>query len=378
MELKLGELQQPPPRSNRLLWERTNQFPAEEEIRKRRWKCIGHTLRESSNCITRQALTWNPEVERKRGRPKNTLCWEIEADMKRRNNNWKELEMIAQDRVGWRMLVSGLCSFTRSNRPDNNNNNNIDLINFPTFLISFYISVQNYPFVFSQLFSFFQIKTNIELQKSYTTETDIISYEEDRQQSLLKVWSLLLGNKLGITRELFNTCLSQSKHHIKTNIIEHSGIIQYETTNSNHNEHYSLFNLNNTENSTFNCSMCNFIFSKLNTIPIKREFTHVPCVTSNLTNLHQHYRKNSSEGEEVIEAFVSTNSFKIDPSDFEQSNRTGSLVVCFFKLMIKCNSIRGLIIKLNFIIYYRIVIVLIEIYRILISNELCLKQSCRI
>ncbi|VDP32142.1 unnamed protein product [Schistosoma margrebowiei] len=33
--------------------------------------------------------------------------------MKKMNNNWKELERIAQDRVGWRMLVSGLCSFTR-------------------------------------------------------------------------------------------------------------------------------------------------------------------------------------------------------------------------------------------------------------------------
>ncbi|VDO52788.1 unnamed protein product [Schistosoma margrebowiei] len=43
--------------SNTLLWERTNQLPAEEEIRKRRWKWIGHTLRKSSNCITRQALT---------------------------------------------------------------------------------------------------------------------------------------------------------------------------------------------------------------------------------------------------------------------------------------------------------------------------------
>ncbi|VDO57517.1 unnamed protein product [Schistosoma margrebowiei] len=31
-------------------------------------------------------------------------------------NNWKELDRIAQDRVGWRMVVSGLCSFTRSNR----------------------------------------------------------------------------------------------------------------------------------------------------------------------------------------------------------------------------------------------------------------------
>ena len=102
--------------SNSLLWERTNQLPAEEEIRKRRWKWIGHTLRKSSNCITRQALTWNPEGKRKRGRPKNTLRRIIEADMKRMNYNWKELERIAQDRVGWRMLVSGLCSFTRSNR----------------------------------------------------------------------------------------------------------------------------------------------------------------------------------------------------------------------------------------------------------------------
>ncbi|VDO51921.1 unnamed protein product [Schistosoma margrebowiei] len=102
--------------SNSLLWERTNQLPAEEEIRKRRWKWIGHTLHKSSNCITRQALTWNPAGRRKRGRPKNTLRRIIEADIKRMNNNWKELERIAQDRVGWRMMVSGLCSFTRSNR----------------------------------------------------------------------------------------------------------------------------------------------------------------------------------------------------------------------------------------------------------------------
>ncbi|KAH9581247.1 hypothetical protein MS3_00008442 [Schistosoma haematobium] len=102
--------------SNSLLWKRTNQLPAEEEIRKRRWKWIGNTLRKSSNCITRQALIWNPEGKRKRGRPKNTLRRIIEADMKRMNRNWKELEGIAQDRVGWRMLVSGLCSFTRSNR----------------------------------------------------------------------------------------------------------------------------------------------------------------------------------------------------------------------------------------------------------------------
>ncbi|VDO75699.1 unnamed protein product [Schistosoma margrebowiei] len=85
--------------SNSLLWERTTQLPAEEEIRKRRWKWIGHTLRKSSNYITRQALTWNPEGKRKRGRPKNTLRRIIEGDMKRMYRNWKELERIAQYRV---------------------------------------------------------------------------------------------------------------------------------------------------------------------------------------------------------------------------------------------------------------------------------------
>ncbi|VDO74779.1 unnamed protein product [Schistosoma margrebowiei] len=113
---KILKINWPDTISNSLLWERTNRLPAEEEIRKRRWKWIGHTLRKSSNCITRQALTWNPEGKRKRGRPKNTLRRIIESDMKRMNRNWKELERIAQDRVGWRMLVSGLCSFTRSNR----------------------------------------------------------------------------------------------------------------------------------------------------------------------------------------------------------------------------------------------------------------------
>ncbi|VDO81526.1 unnamed protein product [Schistosoma margrebowiei] len=55
--------------SNNILWERTNQLSAEEEIRKRRWKWIRHTLLKSSNCITRHVLTLNPEEKRKRGRP---------------------------------------------------------------------------------------------------------------------------------------------------------------------------------------------------------------------------------------------------------------------------------------------------------------------
>ncbi|VDP65597.1 unnamed protein product [Schistosoma mattheei] len=91
------------------MWERTNQIPVEEEIRKKRWKWIEHTLRKAPNCVTRQALTWNLQGQRKRGRPKNTLRREMEMNMRKMNMNWIELEKKAQDRVDWRMLgVTGV------------------------------------------------------------------------------------------------------------------------------------------------------------------------------------------------------------------------------------------------------------------------------
>ncbi|VDO67057.1 unnamed protein product [Schistosoma margrebowiei] len=40
-----------------------------ENIQERKWESIGHTLCKSSNCAMRQALTWNHEEKRKRGRP---------------------------------------------------------------------------------------------------------------------------------------------------------------------------------------------------------------------------------------------------------------------------------------------------------------------
>ncbi|VDO49368.1 unnamed protein product [Schistosoma margrebowiei] len=54
---KILQIRWPDTISNNVLWERTNQIPAEEEIRKKRWKWIGHTLRKALNCVTRQALT---------------------------------------------------------------------------------------------------------------------------------------------------------------------------------------------------------------------------------------------------------------------------------------------------------------------------------
>ena len=92
------------------LWERTNQQPAEDEIRRRRWRWIGHTLRKPGNNINRQALTWNPQGKRKRGRPRNTWRRDLQADIKRAGKTWQQLEREAQDRVHWRKLVDGLCT----------------------------------------------------------------------------------------------------------------------------------------------------------------------------------------------------------------------------------------------------------------------------
>ncbi|VDO75372.1 unnamed protein product [Schistosoma margrebowiei] len=107
---KILQIRWPDTISNNVLWERRNQIPAEEEIRKKRWKWIGHILRKAPKCVTRQALTWNPQGQMRRGRRKNTLRREMEIDMRKMNKNRMELEKKARDRMGWRMLVGGLCS----------------------------------------------------------------------------------------------------------------------------------------------------------------------------------------------------------------------------------------------------------------------------
>ena len=83
--------------SNETLWARTQQTPVEEDIQRRRWRWLGHTLRKPRSCIGRQALNWNPQGQRKRGRPRNTWWRELEKDIKRTGYTWKQLERIPQE-----------------------------------------------------------------------------------------------------------------------------------------------------------------------------------------------------------------------------------------------------------------------------------------
>ena len=96
--------------SNANLWTLTKQDSIEMQIRRRKWKWIGHTLRRNQS-ITKQALTWNPQGRRNRGRPKTTWRRTTEGEMKKEGLSWQQLERRAQDRRGWKSFVDGLCSF---------------------------------------------------------------------------------------------------------------------------------------------------------------------------------------------------------------------------------------------------------------------------
>ena len=92
------------------LWQKTRESPIEVEIRKQKWRWIGHTLRKPNTTIIRQAIQWNPQGKRKRGRPRSTWRRDTLAEMERRGYGWKQLERDALNRSKWKTVVGGLCS----------------------------------------------------------------------------------------------------------------------------------------------------------------------------------------------------------------------------------------------------------------------------
>ncbi|XP_060559944.1 uncharacterized protein LOC132719985, partial [Ruditapes philippinarum] len=84
--------------SNEDLWRRTCQQPLDVLTRQRKWRWIGHTLRKPPTSITRQALLWNPQGKRKRGRPKNSWRRDTESELKANNMSWHDVTRAAQNR----------------------------------------------------------------------------------------------------------------------------------------------------------------------------------------------------------------------------------------------------------------------------------------
>ena len=96
--------------SNKELWQKTNQPSVEKKLKRRKCRWIGYTLRKPKHSITRQALQWNPQGKRGRGRPRNTWRRDRIAEMVIEGNRWQDLERMSQNRTRWRTDVSGLCT----------------------------------------------------------------------------------------------------------------------------------------------------------------------------------------------------------------------------------------------------------------------------
>ena len=93
---------------NEELWQRTGQQQIETEIKRRKWRWIGHTMRKPPTNVTRQSLKWNPQGQRRPGRPRTTWRRDLHADLREMGHSWTEVETLAQDRAGWRAFLGGL------------------------------------------------------------------------------------------------------------------------------------------------------------------------------------------------------------------------------------------------------------------------------
>jgi hypothetical protein len=53
------------------LWKQSNEIKITEDITRRKWNWIGHTLRKE-NAVEKEAVEWKPQGQRKRERPKRS------------------------------------------------------------------------------------------------------------------------------------------------------------------------------------------------------------------------------------------------------------------------------------------------------------------
>lgn len=96
--------------SNEELWSQTNMEQIKATIMRRKWKWIGHTLRRPDGDIAKVALDWNPQGNRKVGRPKTTWRRTVVNEAKSADKQWLEVKALAKNRIRWRQFVDALCS----------------------------------------------------------------------------------------------------------------------------------------------------------------------------------------------------------------------------------------------------------------------------
>jgi hypothetical protein len=92
------------------LWESCHQIRPANEVKKRKWGWIGHTLRKKSDEIPRKALEWNPQGKRRPGRPKTTWRRTIQKELEAAGLKWEEVKIAAPNRQRFRTMSEALYS----------------------------------------------------------------------------------------------------------------------------------------------------------------------------------------------------------------------------------------------------------------------------
>ncbi|GFS08908.1 LINE-1 reverse transcriptase-like protein [Elysia marginata] len=84
--------------------------PIVEEVKKRRWRWLGHVLEMSKPRHLLIALTWNPQGARKKGTPQGTWRRSVERERLESGKTWNELIGYLKTDVSGEKFVGALCS----------------------------------------------------------------------------------------------------------------------------------------------------------------------------------------------------------------------------------------------------------------------------
>jgi len=101
--------------SNEELWKRTGEIEMSTLIKRWKWNSIGHTLRKGHEAAEREALDWNPQGKRRRGRPRQTRRRTVHSKALEKGKSWSEVKRMSGNRARWRCFVDALCPL-RDNR----------------------------------------------------------------------------------------------------------------------------------------------------------------------------------------------------------------------------------------------------------------------
>ena len=94
---------------NEDLLKRCNCHSIAEELKKRRFRWLGHVLRMTNERLPKVALRWTPPGKRKPGRPRTTWRRTVLAELQDLGYSLSQAQHLAKDRVKWRKLVAALC-----------------------------------------------------------------------------------------------------------------------------------------------------------------------------------------------------------------------------------------------------------------------------